>query len=174
MSRIAVFVDGNNIFFMCLKERYSVDYKKLLEFLKKKYGESPTIRRFYTAVPEEPGEPQKEFIRRVEAIGYTPIQRVLREHGNRTRKGNMDATIGFDMRHYAGEYDILVLLSGDGDFARNISILVREKGKRFLIVSSRESLSSELLQLQKNNRENVEISYLEDIIGEVGREKRSN
>lgn len=175
--RIAIFVDGNNVFYACQHLNFSIDYMKLTSWLGSKYeGSSIILRRFYTGIPKEISDRQKDFFDIIgeNGIGYTLITRDLKKIINNDvvigHKGDMDARIGYDMSEFKNAYDILVYLGGDSDFAEIFKSLARE-GKRILIISTKDTVASEIMQLTNPKQTNVEFADLEDISNEVGRGK---
>ena len=61
------------------------------------------------------------------------------------RKANFDVEIALDAREFVNSYDTLVLFSGDSDFDYLVKML-RERGKRVIVVSSRHHISKELIK----------------------------
>jgi uncharacterized protein (TIGR00288 family) len=59
------------------------------------------------------------------------------------KKGNMDVELTIDAIEQAGEYDIMILFSGDSDFQPLIKNL-RRRGKKVYVFSSKRSVSREL------------------------------
>jgi uncharacterized LabA/DUF88 family protein len=155
---------------------FNLDYNKLFRWLNNKFRDSSiVIRRFYTGVPEELSDGQREFHEIIENIGYTLVTRELKEFkdsttGVKTHKGDMDARMGFDMAQLKTAYDVLVYVGGDGDFSDVFKSLV-EEGKQILILSTRGFVASELLQLTQTDQTNVEFVDIKDVRREIGREK---
>jgi uncharacterized LabA/DUF88 family protein len=86
--------------------------------------------------------------------------------GERLIKGNLDTEIVLDMLNTVGNYDLAFLFSGDSDFERAVDLL-RSRGKRVYIVTSRQSLSRELAYVADKP-----IFFLEDFREELRREDR--
>lgn len=63
--------------------------------------------------------------------------------GERVFKGNLDTEIVLDLVNTVQNYDVAFLCSGDSDFERAVDLL-RSRGKRVYIVSSRAQISREL------------------------------
>lgn len=60
-----------------------------------------------------------------------------------TRKANLDIEIVLDMFATVDNFDVAVLVSGDGDFERAL-LSLRAKGKRFKVVSTNGKVAREL------------------------------
>ena len=74
--RIAVFVDGANVFHMQKKHLgWAIDLKKLLEYFKQ-YGEVVDAY-FYTAI-DETKEDQKKFLQMLPYLGYSIVSKPLK------------------------------------------------------------------------------------------------
>ena len=63
--------------------------------------------------------------------------------GCSSSKGNLDTEIVLDMLDTLNNYDVAFLFSGDSDFERAVDLL-RWRGKRIYVVTSRRSVSREL------------------------------
>lgn len=140
-ERIAVFIDGANLYSAAKALNIDLDYRKLLaEF--KQYGRF--IRAcYYTALLEEQDfSPIRPLVDWLDYNGFTVITKPAREYadggGRRRIKGNMDVEIAVDMMQAAGYADHLVLFSGDGDF-RALVEAVQRRGVRVTVVSTIKS-----------------------------------
>ena len=65
------------------------------------------------------------------------------ETGERVLKANVDTELVLDLINTADNYDLAFLFSGDSDFERAVDLL-RSRGKRVYIVTSRQTISREL------------------------------
>ena len=63
-------------------------------------------------------------------------------------KGNLDVELALDAFRLADNYQTLILCSGDSDFAYLIDLL-KAKGKRVIVVSTRGHVARELLERAK-------------------------
>jgi uncharacterized LabA/DUF88 family protein len=143
--RIAVFVDGANVFHMQKKYLgWMIDLKKLLEYFKR-YGE--VVDAYYYTAIDAAQEAQNRFVQMLPFMGYAIISKPLkciRDGDMVYHKGNLDIEIVLDMFNTIENYDMAVLVSGDGDFERALRQL-RARGKQFLVVSSAKTVARELL-----------------------------
>lgn len=137
-ERIAIFIDGANIYGTTKALGFDIDYKRLLgEFAKR----GTLVRAFYyTALPEnEEYSPLRPLIDWLDYNGFTMVTKPQREYtdamGRRRVRGNIDVELAVDAMELADHVDHFILFSGDGDFRRLIEALQR-KGKRTSVVST--------------------------------------
>jgi uncharacterized LabA/DUF88 family protein len=134
MERIAIFVDGANLFYAQRKLGWHLDFRKLYDFLTADHEVYNAF--YYTSVTTPPDPGTESFLRALTAMGYTVRRKPIKEFtdqetGNVIRKANLDIEIVIDMFNTVDLYDVAVLASGDGDFERAAELL-RTKGKRIV------------------------------------------
>ena len=137
-ERIAIFIDGANLFLATRALGFDIDYRKLLELFRSQGRLVCAL--YYTALREEEEySPIRPLIDWLDYNGYTPVTKPAKEFtdamGRRTIKGNMDVEIAVDMMAMAGRIDHVVLFSGDGDFRRLVEAVQRE-GVRVSVAST--------------------------------------
>ncbi len=137
-ERIAIFIDGSNLYLTARNLGLEIDYRKLKDF----FSEQGRLLRafYYTAIADDQDySPIRPLIDWLDYNGYTVITKPLKEftdeNGRRRVKGNMDVEIAVDMLNLAEHVDHVVLFSGDGDFRRVIES-VQRRGVRVTVVSS--------------------------------------
>ena len=137
-ERIAMFIDGANLYATARGPGFDIDYRSLLELFS---AEGRLVRAFYyTALfDEQDYSPLRPLVDWLEYNGYTlatkPVKEFTDANGRRRIKGNMDIEIAVDMMTLAGNVDRMVLFSGDGDFRRLVEAVQRE-GVRISVVST--------------------------------------
>jgi uncharacterized LabA/DUF88 family protein len=137
-ERVAVFIDGANLYSAARTLGFDIDYRKLLEMLSTK---GRLVRAFYyTALAEDQEySPIRPLIDWLDYNGYMMVTKPLKEFtdqlGRRKVKGNMDIELAIDMMEIAPQLDHVVLFSGDGDFRRLVEA-VQRKGLRVTVVST--------------------------------------
>lgn len=134
MERVAIFVDGANMFYAQRKIGWHLDYRKVFAYFAKDREIYNAF--YYTAVTTPPDPGTESFLRALTAIGYSvrrkPIKEILdQETGQVLRKANLDIEIVIDMFNTVELYDVAILISGDGDFERAVE-LIRSRGKRVI------------------------------------------
>ena len=137
-ERIALFIDGANLYASARALNVEIDYKKLLtEFSAK----GRIVRAFYyTALIEEQDySPIRPLVDWLDYNGYTMVTKPAKEFtdpsGRRKIKGNMDIELAIDMLELSEHIDHAVLFSGDGDFRRLVEA-VQRRGVRVTVISS--------------------------------------
>lgn len=68
---------------------------------------------------------------------------MTRKAGDTARKANLDIEIVVDMFNTIDQYDMAILISGDGDFERALQLL-RYKGKRVMVFSTEGYIAREI------------------------------
>ena len=138
MDRIAIFIDGANLYQAARSLGFDIDYKRLLEVFS---GECRFVRAYYytALLDEQEYSPIRPLVDWLDYNGYTMVTKPLKEFaqgaGRRKFKGNMDVEITVDVMELAGKVEHVVLFSGDGDFRRLVES-VQRKGVRVTVVST--------------------------------------
>jgi uncharacterized LabA/DUF88 family protein len=140
-ERVALFIDGSNLYAAARALGFDIDYKRLLDVFQK---DGRLIRAFYyTALMEDQEySPIRPLVDWLDYNGYTMVTKPTKEFtdaaGRRKIKGNMDIELAIDVMEMAPHLDHIVLFSGDGDFRRLVEA-VQRKGVRVSVVSTIES-----------------------------------
>ncbi len=167
-DRIALFIDGANLYSAARSLNLDVDYKKLLDEFRKR---GVLIRAYYyTAIVEDQEySPVRPLVDWLDYNGFTLVTKPAREYtdstGRKRHRGDMDIEIAVDMLEMAAHADHLVLFSGDGDFRRLVEA-IQQKGVRVTVVSTVKSqppMASDDLRRQCDSF--VDLSDLAAIIG---------
>src|SRR5215813_7674183 len=137
-SRIALFIDGANLYSTAKTIGFDIDYKRLLrEF--QTHGE--LLRAFYyTALIEDQEYSSiRPLVDWLDYNGYTVVTKMTKEYidanGRRKIKGSMDIELAVDAMQLAEHIDQMVLFSGDGDF-RPLVEAIQRRGVRVTVVST--------------------------------------
>lgn len=137
-ERLALFIDGSNLYSAARSLGFDIDYRKLLTMFASK---GRLIRAFYyTALMEDQEySPIRPLVDWLDYNGYTLVTKPTKEYtdaqGRRKIKGNMDIELAIDMMEMVPYLDHVVLFSGDGDFRRLVEA-VQRKGVRVTVVST--------------------------------------
>src|SRR4051794_39866246 len=136
-NKIALFIDGANLYATAKTLGFDIDYKRLL----KEFQSRGTLTRafYYTAVIEDQEFSSiRPLIDWLDYNGYTVVTKATKEfvdaYGRRKVKGNMDIELAVDAMELTGHVDQIVLFSGDGDFRSLVEALQR-RGVRVTVVS---------------------------------------
>jgi len=171
-DRIALFIDGANLYSAAKSLGFDIDYKKLLEEFRKR---GVLIRAYYyTALVEDQDySPIRPLVDWLDYNGYSLVTKTAREYtdsqGRKRWRGDMDIEIACDMLEIADRTDHVVLFSGDGDFRRLVES-VQRKGVRVTVVSTVKSqppMASDDLRRQADSF--VDLADLSNIIGRPAR-----
>jgi len=137
-ERVALFIDGANLYAAAKGLAFDIDYRKLLEEFKKR---GRLIRAYYyTALVEDQDfSPIRPLVDWLDYNGYALVTKPAKEYtdasGRRRFKGDMDVEIAVDMLQAAEYIDHAFLFSGDGDFLPALEA-VQRKGMRVSVVST--------------------------------------
>ena len=145
MKKVAIFMDGANIYYTQRSMGWNIDAEKLLNYCKE-YGEIVEAV-YYSGDNNDPK--QKGFLNKLAYIGYSletkPVKTIRDwETGNSIQKANLDVEIVLDMFNMVDRYDMAILISGDGDFKRALRQL-KARGKEVKVISTRGSVATELV-----------------------------
>jgi uncharacterized LabA/DUF88 family protein len=146
MSRLSIFVDGNNMFYAQQKNGWFFDPRRVLEH----FTNDPDlmlINAFWYTGLKDPQD-QRGFRDALISLGYTVRTKILKEYyddnsGKYSQKANLDIDIVVDMFNTVDQYDRVILFSGDGDFERAIEFL-RSKSTHITVVSTEGMIAREL------------------------------
>ena len=137
-ERIALFIDGANLYSASRNLGFDVDYRSMLETFRK---QGNLVRAYYYSaiLDTEEYSPLKPLTDWLAYNGYALVTKPAREYtdstGRRRVKGNMDIELAIDMMELAPRIDHAVLFSGDSDFRRLVEA-VQRMGVRVSVVSS--------------------------------------
>ncbi len=137
-ERIALFIDGANLYATARALGFDIDYKRLLELFSE---QASLIRAFYytALIEDQEYSPIRPLVDWLDYNGYTMVTKPTKEFtdatGRRKIKGNMDIELAIDVMEMAEHVDHIVLFSGDGDFRRLVEA-VQRRGVRVTVVST--------------------------------------
>lgn len=137
-EKIALFIDGANLYAASKTLGFDIDYRKLLKaFQKRGY----LLRAYYyTALVEDQEYSSiRPLIDWLDYNGYKVVTKAAKEFtdstGRRKVKGNMDIELTVDAMQLTDTVDHFVIFSGDGDFRSLVEALQR-KGRKVSVVST--------------------------------------
>ena len=176
-ERLALFIDGSNLYAAAKSLGFDIDYKKLrAEFSQR----GKLVRAFYytALVEDQEYSPIRPLVDWLDYNGFTMVTKAAKEYtdqmGRRKVKGNMDLELAVDAMEMAGSVDHIVLFSGDGDFRVLVEALQR-RGVRVSVVStirSQPPMIADELRRQADNF--IDLEDLRSIIGREPRPPRSD
>ncbi|BDA71476.1 protein of unknown function DUF88 [Rivularia sp. IAM M-261] len=160
-GRVAIFIDGANLFYAAMQLNLEIDYAKLLRCLAK---ERQLVRAYFYTACDSTNDKQQGFLLWMSRNGYRVVTKELIQFPDGSKKANLDVEIAVDMITLSKHCDTIVLLSGDGDLAYAVNSIAY-KGVQVEVVSLASMTSDSLI--------NVADCYtdLEEIKGDIQRTK---
>ena len=138
--RVGIFVDVQNIFYAAKPFNARLDFEKLL-------GLSVGKRRLIRAIAyvvQSPDVDQSNFISMLQQNSYEVRRKDLRQRSDGSAKGDWDMGMAIDILRFVDKLDVVVLVSGDGDFVPLVD-LVKTLGPRVEVISFTYNTARDLI-----------------------------
>lgn len=167
-ERVALFIDGANLYATSKSLGFDIDYKRLLQHFRQRASLVRAL--YYTALAEDQEYSSiRPLIDWLDYNGYSMVTKPIKEFtdstGRRKIKGNMDIELAVDAMRLADNLDHIVLFSGDGDF-RSLVAALQQKGKRVSVVSTLQTQPPMIAdELRRQADQFVDLADLESVIG---------
>jgi len=169
-ERIALFIDGANLYAAARSLDFDIDYRKMLQaFQKRGY----LLRAYYyTALVEDQEYSSiRPLIDWLDYNGYKVVTKPAKEFtdasGRRKIKGNMDIELAIDAMELSSHIEHAVIFSGDGDFRSLVEALQR-RGLKVSVVSTMKTQPPMIADdLRRQADHFIE---LHSLLGEIGRD----
>ena len=134
------FIDGQNIYLGTAENDWKIDYKKFRIYLKDKYrvNEAYYVLGYIS-------EDLQDLYNNLQKAGFIVL---FKEHTIEMmgkKKGNVDTDIVFEIMKRLVEdkkFDKIVLVSGDGDYKKLVSYLIKKERFEKILFPNREFASS--------------------------------
>jgi uncharacterized LabA/DUF88 family protein len=166
-ERIALFVDGANLYATAKALGFDIDYKRLLALFRTK---GQLVRaQYYTALAEDQEYSSiRPLVDWLDYNGYMMVTKPTKEFtdsfGRRKIKGNMDIELTVDAMRLVDNLDHVVLFTGDGDFRALVAAL-QQKGRRVSVVSTLQTQPPMVAdELRRQADQFIDLADLEDQI----------
>jgi uncharacterized LabA/DUF88 family protein len=166
-ERVALFIDGANLYATAKTLGFDIDYKRLLGLFRQK---GQLVRAlYYTAIAEDQEYSSiRPLIDWLDYNGSTMVTKPTKEFtdsiGRRKVKGNMDIELTVDAMKLAEQLDHIVIFTGDGDFRALVQAL-QERGKRVSIVSTLQTQPPMVAdELRRQADQFIDLADLEQLI----------
>ena len=166
-ERIALFIDGSNLYATARALGFDIDYKSLLGMFQK---QAMMVRAFYytALLDDQEYSPIRPLVDWLDYNGYTIVTKPTKEFtdatGRRKIKGNMDIELAIDVMEMSDRLDHIVLFSGDGDFRRLVEA-VQRKGVRVTVISTIKSSPPMIAdELRRQADSFVELTEIQEYI----------
>ncbi|WP_017930757.1 LabA-like NYN domain-containing protein [Robiginitomaculum antarcticum] len=171
-EKIALFIDGANLYSAAKSMDFDIDYKKLLDVFRSR---GRLIRAYYytATIERDDYSALRPLLDWLDYNGYHVVTKPAKEfvdrEGRKRTKGNMDMEMAVDMLDIADHIDHIVLFSGDGDF-RAIVKAVQAKGCRVTVVSSQKTKPPMLADELRRQADNIiDMADMADMVGRARR-----
>lgn len=166
-ERLAVLIDGANLYAASRSLGFDVDFKSLRQEFARR-GKLVRIGYYNSVVESEEFTPLRPLLDWLDYNGFKVVTRPTREivdgTGRRRVKGNLELHIAVDAMELAERVDHLVLFAGDGDY-RTLVAAIQRRGVRVTVVSSirtQPTLISDELRRQADGF--IELAELQAVI----------
>lgn len=145
-QRVGVFIDVQNMYYSA-KNLYNakVNFGNILETA---VGNRKLIRAIAYVVKTKTGE-EKVFFEALEKLGLETREKELMVYDG-AKKADWDVGICIDSIALADRLDVIVVVSGDGDFIPLVQYLKMNKGCRVESMAFRETTSTKLVETVDN------------------------
>lgn len=152
MSKLSIYIDGNNLYRSAKGLGFEIDYKKLRGWLRQKYGPK-NVFLFIGLVPE-----RVKFYEYLQSCGYILIFKQTVSVGEKI-KGNCDAELVLKCvsDFYTKNFEKCIVITGDGDFGCLVEF-IRDNTALHSVISPDEKKCSILIR-----NKNVEITFLNQL-----------
>jgi uncharacterized LabA/DUF88 family protein len=167
-EKLALFIDGANLYATAKTLGFDIDYRRLLAEYK---SQGSLLRAFYfTALIEDQEYSSiRPLVDWLDYNGYHVITKPTKEFvdatGRRKIKGNMDIELAIAALDIAEHIDHMVLFSGDGDF-RSLVESMQRRGVRVTVVSTTSTQPPMVAdELRRQADEFVDLAHLQKLIG---------
>ncbi|PCF94716.1 NYN domain-containing protein [Vreelandella nigrificans] len=127
MMKVAILVDIQNVYYTT-REAYgrNFDYNK---FWAQATANRDVVKAVCYAI-DRGDKKQREFQNILRAIGFNVKLKPFIQRSDGSAKGDWDVGIALDAMEYAEQADVIVLVSGDGDFDLLVNKIRVKHGKK--------------------------------------------
>lgn len=127
MEKVAIFIDIQNVYYTT-RQAYgkNFDYNK---FWAKATNNREVVQAFCYAI-DRGDKKQREFQNILRAIGFNVKLKPFIQRSDGSAKGDWDVGIALDAIEHAELADVIVLVSGDGDFDLLVNKIRAKHGKK--------------------------------------------
>ena len=141
--RVGIFVDVPNLIYASERRNVPLDFGRVLDYFTR--GRELVRASAYAPISDDPMmklESQR-FVHHFVGHPYRIVTKPLKRFADGSMKANFDIELAIDILTMSDRLDIVVLMSGDGDFRRLVE-LIASRGVRVEVVAFGEAASAEL------------------------------
>jgi uncharacterized LabA/DUF88 family protein len=141
--RVGIFVDVPNLIYAAERRKIDLDFGRVLEYFTR--GRELVRATAYAPITDDPQAKleSQRFAHQFIGHPYRLVTKPLKRFADGSMKANFDIELAVDILTMSERMDVVVLMSGDGDFVRVVE-LVQSKGVRVEVCAFAEAASQEL------------------------------
>ncbi|MDH5591524.1 MAG: NYN domain-containing protein [Gammaproteobacteria bacterium] len=170
MKKVAIFVDVQNIYYTT-KQVFNCHFN-YSEFWKQATYNRGVVNAFAYAI-DRSDQKQQQFQNILKEIGFEVKLKPFIQRADGSAKGDWDVGITLDVMDYASKADVIILVSGDGDFDMLVRKIIKDHGVAVEVYSVAKLTAASLINeatrfvpiedalLLKTNRKNQGVSQLD-------------
>jgi uncharacterized LabA/DUF88 family protein len=161
LPKVGIFLDVPNLIYAAEQMGVRVHFGKLLDYLTQ--GRQLIRATAYAPITDDPATrfEMQRFVQPVVNHGWKIVTKPWKRFSDGSMKANFDIELAVDILTMSDRLDVVVLLSGDGDF-RRVCELVESKGVRVEVVSFAMSTAMELRSVAD---EYTDLSQILNVVG---------
>lgn len=147
-QRVGVFIDVQNIYHSAKNlYRARVNFKELMKAI---VGHRQLIRSVAYVIKTETTQGEESFFEALKQTGLDLRMKDLQIYPDGTKKGDWDVGIAVDAIRMAGSLDVIILVTGDGDFVPLVEHLKLGLGKEVEVAAFSRTASAKLKEATDN------------------------
>lgn len=140
-QRVGVFVDTSNMYFSAQNlYKTNVDFAAILRAA---VSRRRLVRAFAYVIETEEGK-EKDFFQAIKEIGFEARIKPLQVFHGGAKKGDWDVGLSIDVVRTLPLIDVVVLVSGDGDYV-DLLDYCRGQGRRTEVIAFKQTTSNRLI-----------------------------
>ena len=141
--RVGIFVDVPNLIYASERRNINIDFGRVLDYFTR--GRELVRASAYAPISDDPQAKleSQRFVHHFVGHPYRIVTNPLKRFADGSMKANFDIELAIDILTMSERLDVVVLMSGDGDFRRLVE-LIASRGVRVEIVAFAEAVSLEL------------------------------
>jgi len=141
--RVGIFVDVPNLIYAAERRKIDLDFGRVLDYFTR--GRELVRATAYAPITDDPQAKleSQRFAHHFIAHPYRIVTKPLKRFSDGSMKANFDIELAVDILTMSERLDVVVLMSGDGDFVRVVE-LVESRGVRVEVCAFAEAAATEL------------------------------
>ncbi|MHC4873862.1 MAG: LabA-like NYN domain-containing protein [Planctomycetota bacterium] len=143
MQKIAIFADIQNIYYTT-REKFGCNFDYNAFWAEATEGKEVVSAFAYATGRGD--EKQKQFQNILRGIGFEVKLKPFIERKDGSAKGDWDVGIALDVMEYAEKADVVILLSGDGDFDLLAERAIKNHGVSFEVYGVKDLTALSLIK----------------------------